>query len=194
MRIFIAGGSGVIGVRLVPLFVGMGHVVSAMTRSPSNADLLRSLGAEPLVCNVFERSSLCAAMLTFCPDVVVHQLTELPDDPSRIAEFASANSRIRREGTANLLVAARGAGADRVIAQSVAWTLPGDSGAAVMDLEDQVLSSGGVVLRYGRFYGPGTYFSEELPPPPRIHVDVAAARTVSSLDAPPGIITITEQC
>lgn len=158
MRALLAGGSGVIRVRLIPLLVGAGHVVAGMTRSPGKADALRSLGAEPVVCDVFDPVSLREAMLAFRPDVVLHQLTDLADDRARIPELGAANNRMRREGTANLLAASRAAGAHRLIAQSVAWTLPGDGGAAVMDLERQVLSTGGVILRYGQFYGPGTYF------------------------------------
>ena len=192
MRVFLAGGSGVIGVRLIPLLVGAGHVVAGMTRSTSKVDALRSLGAEPAVCDVFEPVSLREAMLGFRPDVVLNQLTDLPDDPARIPECGAANNRMRREGTANLLAAARAAGADRLIAQSVAWTLPGDGGAAVLDLERQVLAFGGVILRYGQFYGPGTYFGSAPPPPPRISLGEAAARSVAALDAPPGVITIVE--
>ena len=193
MRVFLAGGSGVIGVRLIPLLVGAGHVVAGMTRSAGKADALRSLGAEPVVCDVFDPASLREAMLAFRPDIVLHQLTDLPDDRARIPELGAANNRMRREGTANLLAAARAAAAHRLIAQSVAWTLPGDGGAAVMDLERQVLSTGGVILRYGQFYGPGTYFGSNPPPPPRIRVDEAAARTLAALDAPRGVITIVEE-
>lgn len=78
------------------------------------------------------------------------------------------------------------------MAQSVAWELGGDAGAAVQEHERAVLDSGGVVLRYGQFYGPGTYFEDEAPSPPLIHVDEAARRTVPALDAPPGLILVTE--
>ena len=79
-----------------------------------------------------------------------------------------------------------------MLAQSVAWTLPGEGGAAVLDRERQVLAAGGVVLRYGQLYGPGTYHEQALPEPPRIHVDEAARRTVDSLAVPPGIVLLTE--
>jgi len=78
------------------------------------------------------------------------------------------------------------------MAQSVAWALGGDAGAAVREHESAVLDAGGVVLRYGQFYGPGTYFEDEEPTPPRIHVDEAARRTLPALDAPAGLILITE--
>ena len=106
--------------------------------------------------------------------------------------FRAANARIRRQGTANLLAAARAAGATRFLAQSVAWRLDGDGGAATEELERSVLAAGGVVLRYGQFYGPGTYHEQAPPPPPRVHVDQAARRTVAALEAPTGVLTIVE--
>src|SRR5205814_1090120 len=107
-------------------------------------------------------------------------------------EFREANARIRREGTRNLLAAARAAGAEHFLAQSVAWPLPGDAGAAVEELERSVLEAGGVVLRYGQFYGLGTYYEQAPPPPPRVRVDEAARRTVEALGATSGVITIVE--
>ena len=127
MRIFLAGATGVIGVRLVPLLVDAGHDVAGMTRSPGKAGLLEELGAEPVVCDVFEAEGLREAVTAFRPSVVMHQLTDLPDDPARIAETAAVNARIRREGTSNLLAAARAAGAPEFIAQSVAWQLSGEA-------------------------------------------------------------------
>ena len=189
---FVAGASGVIGVELVPLLVAAGHEVTGMTRSPEKADRIRTLGAEPVVCDVFDVRALRHAVASFGPDAVVHQLTDLPDDPARIAEYGPANARIRREGTRNLLDAARAVGARRFVAQSVAWELPGDAGAATRDMEATVLDAGGVVVRYGQFYGPGTYHESERPPPPRIHVADAARRTLPALTAPSGIIVVAE--
>ncbi len=125
----------------------------------------------------------------FRPDAVVNELTDLPDQPSPSND---ANARIRREGTRNLLAAAKAAGASRFVAQSIAWKLPGDAGAAVSDLERLVLAADGVVLRYGRLYGPGTYYESDKPEPPRIHVDEAARRTVPALDAASGIIDVKD--
>ena len=99
---------------------------------------------------------------------------------------------MRREGTANLLAAARAAGASRFLAQSVAWELSGASGAAVEELERATLDVGGVVLRYGQFYGPGTYHEDEPPTPPRIQIDEAARRTVAALEAPSGIVELVD--
>jgi nucleoside-diphosphate-sugar epimerase len=189
MRIFVAGATGVIGVRLVPLLVTAGHDVAAMTRSPQKVDSLRALGAHPVVCDVYDTVALREAVTAFRPGRVIHQLTDLPDDRAHVQAFRDANSRIRREGTRNLLAAARAAGAPGILAQSVAWQFSGDAGAATADLERMVLEAGGVVLRYGQFYGPGTYH-ETAPPPPRIHIDEAARRTVDALAAPTGVIVI----
>jgi uncharacterized protein YbjT (DUF2867 family) len=192
VRVFVAGATGVIGIRLVPLLVAAGHEVAGMTRSPGKVALLRDLGADPVVGDIFDAGALRAAVVAFGPDAVVHQVTDLPDDEQRIAEFGESNARVRREGTANLLIAARAADVSRFVAQSVAWPLEGRGGEAVAALERAVLAADGVVIRYGRLYGPGTYYPEQLPPPPRIHVDEAARRTVATLDAPSGVILAVE--
>ena len=192
MRIFLAGATGVIGVRLVPLLVAAGHVVAGMTRSQEKGDGLVAIGAEPVVCDVYDAEALREAVVAFGAEMVIHQLTDLPDDEASIPGFEAANARIRREGTRNLLAAARACGASRIMAQSVAWELGGDAGAAVREHERAVLDAGGVVLRYGQFYGPGTYFEDEEPTPPRIHVDEAARRTLPELEATSGLILITE--
>jgi uncharacterized protein YbjT (DUF2867 family) len=193
MRIFLAGATGVIGVRLVPRLVAAGHVVVGMTRSPDKVDLLRELGTEPVVCDVYDRERLCEIVSAFQAECILHELTDLPDDASRIRELGARNARIRREGTRNLLAAAEMAKARRFLAQSVAWELPpGDGADAAAELERSVLDAGGVVLRYGRFYGPGTYYEQEVPPPPRVHIEEAAARTATVLDAPSGIITVVD--
>ena len=189
MRVFVAGASGVLGTRLVPLLVAAGHEVAGMTRSAWKAEGLRVSGAEPIVCDAFDAVALREAVVSFAPEVVVNELTDLPDHPASTNE---PNARMRREGTRNLLAAAEAAGASHFVAQSVAWQLPGDAGAAVGELETRVLAAGGVVLRYGRLYGPGTYYEGDKPDPPRIHVDDAAPRTVPTLDAPSGIIDVTD--
>ena len=190
MRIFLAGASGVIGVRLVPLLVRAGHDVAGMTRTPAKVDTLRGLGADPVVCDVYDTDALRTAVLAFDPDLVLHQLTDLPDDEASAAG-SSANARMRREGTRNLLTAAGAAGGGRFVAQSVAWDPPGDGALAKAELERMTLEAGGVVLRYGRFYGAGTYH-EEPPAAPRIQIDEAARRTVELLDVPSGIYPVVE--
>jgi nucleoside-diphosphate-sugar epimerase len=193
MRIFVAGASGVIGTRLVPLLVADGHAVAGMTRSRHKADLLRELGAEPVVCDVLDADALTRALIAFAPDIVFHQLTDLPDNAADIPAFSERNNRIRGEGTRNLLAAAAAASAGPVIAQSVSWELPGDSGrAATAEHECAVLQAGGVVIRYGQLYGPGTYYEAAPPEPPRVHVDDAARQTVPAVGVPAGITIVVD--
>ncbi|MBF6240657.1 NAD-dependent epimerase/dehydratase family protein [Nocardia otitidiscaviarum] len=192
MRIFLAGATGVLGGRLVPLLVAAGYRVAGMTRSADKAAELTAAGAEPVVCDVYDTAALIAAVTAFAPDLVMHQLTDLPDDPERIAQARAANARIRTEGTANLLAAAATVGTPRVIAQSVAWELGGEGQQAAEFLEESVLAADGVVLRYGRFYGPGTYNPDSMPDDPRIHVAEAAARTLLALDLTPGVYRLVD--
>ncbi|HUZ54838.1 MAG TPA: NAD-dependent epimerase/dehydratase family protein [Streptosporangiaceae bacterium] len=190
MRIFIAGASGVIGIRLLPLLVTAGHTVAAMTRSPGKAGRLRELGGEPVVCDVFDAGALTLAVTAFQPDVVFHQLTDLPDDAAQIAAFAARNNRIRGEGTRNLIDAAAALRA-RVIAQSISWEIPASS-TATSEHERMVLGAPGVVIRYAELWGPGTYYESEPPAPPRIHVDDAARLTLPALDVPAGVTMVID--
>jgi nucleoside-diphosphate-sugar epimerase len=192
-RIFLAGASGLIGQRLVPLLVEAGHAVAGMTRSPGKAQLLQALGAQPVVVDVFDREALIAAGVEFAPDIILNELTDLPDDVDRIAEFGALNARIRTEGNQNLIDAARASGSPKILAQTVAWELPdGPDARAVEQLESSVLAEGGVVLSYGQFYGPGTYNENGVPAEPRVQIDRAAERTVELLDALSGVVTITD--
>jgi uncharacterized protein YbjT (DUF2867 family) len=177
MRIFLAGATGVIGTRLVPLLVEAGHVVAGMTRS--QPQLVDRLGAVPVVCDVYDPPAVGDAVQRFAPDLVLHQLTDLPDDVGRLEAARPANRRIRTEGTRNLLAAAHGV---KTVAQSTAFP------AATEEHEQLVLDSGGVIVRYGYFYGRGTWYQDHRPPTPRVQVDDAAQRTVEALDAPPGTI------
>ena len=193
VRVFLAGASGVIGQRLIPRLVEAGHVVGGLTRSSSKTELLRHLGAEPILCDVFDREALVQAVRDFKPDVVLNELTDLPDDVAQISEFTGLNARIRTEGNRNLIEATRRSGSPKILAQSVAWQLPdGPDAHAVAELERSVLAEGGVVLRYGQFYGPGTYNEQKLPNEPRVQIDRAAERTVETLSAPTGIVVIID--
>lgn len=192
MRIFLAGASGVLGTRLVPLLIAAGHEVAGMTRSAEKAGRLAAAGAEPVVCDAFDADGLTVAVTAYGPDLVMHQLTDLPDDAALLPEGRAANARIRRDGTANLLAAARAAGVSRFIAQSVAWEMTGEGQDAKEFLERSVLAANGVVLRYGQFYGPGTYYPDTVPPAPRIGIDAAAERTADSLELASGIYELTE--
>lgn len=194
LRIYFAGASGAIGTRLLPLLLQAGHTVGAMTRSDANVGRLASMGTQPIVCDVFDRAALTRAVQAFAPDLVLHQLTDLPDELHDIPSSGSLlNARIRVEGTRNLIDAMTGLTQVRIVAQSVAWTMqPGPEADAVVALEEAVLAANGVVLRYGMFYGPGTYFEGELPPAPHVHIDTAAARTLEALNTPTGILTVVD--
>ncbi|TCM37170.1 SDR family oxidoreductase [Kribbella sp. VKM Ac-2568] len=193
MRIFLAGASGVIGQRLIPRLVQQGHVVGAMTRSAGKTELLRDLGAQAILCDVFDRETLIQAVVDFQPHVILNQLTDLPDDVTKIGDHVDLNARIRTEGNQNLIEAARKSGSPKILAQSVAWQLPdGPDALAVAELEASVLAEGGVVLSYGQFYGPGTYNEQGQPAEPRVHIDRAADRTVAVLGEPSGVVVIID--
>jgi uncharacterized protein YbjT (DUF2867 family) len=106
VRIFLAGATGVIGTRLIPLLVADGHVVAGMTRSAGRAGQVRDLGAEPVICDVYDAAALTAAMTGFRPDVVLHQLTDLPDDAS---DSPPPRPRIHLDDAARQTVATLGA-------------------------------------------------------------------------------------
>jgi nucleoside-diphosphate-sugar epimerase len=205
-RIFLAGAAGVIGRRLTPLLIAHGHEVWGATRSPDKSAFLRTLGASPVVVDVFDAEALAAAVLEAEPEIVIHQLTDLAtaQDPAKRSDALARNARIREEGTRNLVAAARNAGAWRLIAQSIAWAYApgprphnedhtldtdaeGDRGGSVRGveaLERQVLAAApmeGLVLRYGRLYGPGS--GADTPPgPPAVHVDAAAYAALLAID------------
>jgi nucleoside-diphosphate-sugar epimerase len=204
MRIFLAGAGGVIGRRLVPLLRQAGHTVVGTTRSQTKLDAIRSLGAEPVVVDVFEAAALARAVKAAGPDVVIHQLTDLPAAPGTPGYEAGLerNTRLRIDGTANLVAAAKAAGVRRLIAQSIAFVYapgeglrhendPLDIGAegvrkrtveGVVALERSVLSMPeGVVLRYGLLYGPGTWFEHEKRGKAALHVDAAAQAALLAL-------------
>jgi nucleoside-diphosphate-sugar epimerase len=183
MRVFVAGATGAVGARLVPLLVAGGHDVVAMTRSAAKARGLRALGAEPVVADGLDRAAVMTVLARSEPEVVVHEMTGLTGVTGVRdfdAQFALTN-RLRTEGTAHLLEAGRAAGARRFVAQSFGnWNYersgaaakseddPFDpdppahqrrSLAAIAQLEDAVLGAvelEGVALRYGNLYGPGT--------------------------------------
>jgi nucleoside-diphosphate-sugar epimerase len=184
MRVFVAGATGVIGMRAVRLLLDGGHEVSALARSEAKAERLRELGASVVAADVFDAELLRGAMAAAEPEVVVHQLTSLPDslDGRDAAAHFAENDRVRVDGTRALVDAAAAVGAARVVAQSIAFAYApvddwvkdesaplfldaptpwGSSVGAVAELERQVLESrgmDGVVLRYGTLYGPGTWY------------------------------------
>jgi nucleoside-diphosphate-sugar epimerase len=183
MKVFVAGATGALGKQLVPQLVARGHEVVGMTRSPDKQDLVRSLGARPVVADALDPDAVAQAVAQAEPDVIVHQLTALSGDfdMKHIGKFFALTNLLRTEGTDHLLAAGRAVGVKRFVAQSYAgWPgarsggpvkteedpldpAPPDAMRGTLDaiqyLEDAVTGAGwteGVVLRYGGFYGPGT--------------------------------------
>src|SRR4029450_13266137 len=120
MRIFLAGATGVIGTRLLRLMLAEGHVVAAMTRTKDKIEGLHAAGVTPVWRDVFDQRALTAAVKDFKPDLIVHQVTDLPDRIEQLADFLPGNNRVRSEGTRNLLAAAQAVNAPGLLAQSIA--------------------------------------------------------------------------
>ena len=237
MRVFVAGATGAIGKRLVPQLVEAGHQVTAMTRSKEKLGELYDLGAEPVVCDVFHAGRLGSVIAQAEPEAVINELTDLPQslNPRKLGEYYAANNRVRREGTRNLLSAARGAGVRRFLVQGAAyWYAPtggsvkteeaplyldapapiGPAVGTIKEVEEAVLSADGIegiVLRYGMFYGPGTWYAKDGDVGRQvrkrrypmighgegtfsfIHIDDAAAATVAALErARPGVYNVVD--
>jgi 2-alkyl-3-oxoalkanoate reductase len=186
MRIFVAGATGAVGKQLVPLLVGAGHDVVGTTTSPTKADAVRALGAEPVVLDLLDAKGVGQAVSGAAPDVVVHEATALAAVGGSLRKFDEAfaqTNRLRTEGTDNLLAAAKAVDVGKFVAQSYAGWPYAREGAAVKDegarldlnppsnarqtiaairqLEKSVVGAGGIVLRYGGFYGPGTSLAED---------------------------------
>jgi 2-alkyl-3-oxoalkanoate reductase len=180
MNIFLAGATGAVGRALVPKLLERGHTVTGTTRSPEKAEALRALGVTPVIVDGLDRDAVIAAVAAARPDAIVHEMTalsEMSDLRHFEREFAATN-RLRTEGTDNLLAAARAAGVARFVAQSYAgWPYERRGGPvkteddpldpappaqmratlqAIRHVEEAVTDAGGVALRYGGFYGPGT--------------------------------------
>jgi 2-alkyl-3-oxoalkanoate reductase len=235
MKVFVAGASGVVGRPTVRRLVAAGHDVVGTTRREERAAQLREAGAEAAVCDVFDAEALREVVVAARPEVVVHALTALPQRFDPKSDYLEETNRLRKEGTRNLVAAAEAAGARRIVAESVAffyepegdWVKgeeaplfrdpPGRFAAgrdALVSLERQVLEAEGpegVVLRFGWFYGPGTYYDrggsvadevEKRRYPvigkgqgtfSHIHVDDAAAAYVAALDrGSPGVYNVVD--
>jgi nucleoside-diphosphate-sugar epimerase len=216
MNVLVAGATGALGARLVPLLLARRHHVVGMTRSARKAAALRAAGAESMVIDVFDSAALSKGLADVRPNLLVHLLSDLPPGlpPDRMDEGTRRNARMRSEGTQNLVAAALGAGVRRMVAHSIAWMYapgpephaegdPLDVSAAgtraitvrgVADLERWVLSSPpiqGTVLRLGHLYGPGTGVGAA--DPPALHVDAAAAALLIAIeDEHPGIFNVAE--
>jgi nucleoside-diphosphate-sugar epimerase len=236
VRVFVAGATGAIGRPLVRQLAAAGHDVTGTTRSQARAALIAGDGGDPVVVDALDRDALLDAVVRSRPDAVVHQLTSIPDDlnPRQLAEAFEATNRLRTAGTRNLVEAAAAAGASRIVAQSIAFAYRPDGdeprteedeligsdapkdfrpvAAAVGELEEAVLGAGGIVLRYGHLYGPGTSYDPDggsiaarvrkrgFPIVgngagvfPFIHVDDAASATVAALErGAPGLYNVVD--
>jgi nucleoside-diphosphate-sugar epimerase len=185
MRVFLAGASGVIGPVLVPMLVKDGHQVSAMTRTPGKIDALEAMGADPVLCDVYDAERLRAAVVAARPEVVISHLTDLPQkfNPRKMKEAYARNDRVRGEGSRNLIAAAEAAGARRFLWQTVSfmtkpagppvldeaaplWTdAPGPVAGSIRLHEgmERLITGNpnveGIVLRFGFWYGPRTGFA-----------------------------------
>jgi nucleoside-diphosphate-sugar epimerase len=236
MRVFVAGASGAIGRPLVPRLVAAGHEVTGTTRSEERAEAIRAAGASAAVVDVFDAASLRGAVDEARPEVLVHELTSLPDRLDfRKEGIYDPTNRVRTEGTRILLDTAREAGVRRFVCQSIAFAYRPEGArvkteddalmdsaagpfagavATLHEMEGMVLDSPGmesVILRYGFFYGPGTYYGEggtttadvrrrRMPIVGKgtglfsfIHVDDAADATVAAVErGAPGVYNITD--
>jgi nucleoside-diphosphate-sugar epimerase len=216
VKIFLAGASGAIGRRLTPLLLAARHEVTGSTRSAETAHQLNAVGIRAVVVDVFDAAALRDAVVNARPEIVIHQLTDLPhivEDEAQLAASYPRNARIRTEGTRNLIAAAQAASARRFIVQSVAFgyapgaephseadpldTANGPRAVTVRaaaDMERQVLSSEmeAIVLRYGFFYGPGTWHADPVRKPP-VHIDAAAQATLMAVTrGGPGVYNVAE--
>jgi nucleoside-diphosphate-sugar epimerase len=236
MKIFVAGATGAIGRPLIAHLLARGHDVMALTRSFEKATTLMEQGVKPVVADIFDADVVKAAIAHAQPDAVIEQLTSLPKTYTResMSTAATLNHRIRLEGGANLLAAARAVGVRRYLRQSIAfWGIPGtgladeetpivfDASPAVAadaqvvtEIERRLLEASdleGIVLRYGFFYGPGTWFApdgdvanqvrqQQFPIVGKgtgvwswLHVEDAAIATVAAAEqGNPGIYLITD--
>lgn len=236
MRVLVAGATGAVGRPLVPMLLDAGHEVVALTRREESAERLRAAGAEAVVVDALDSERLREAALGARPDAVVDELTSLPRDYDlRRKDLYKATDRVRSQGTPVLLAAAREAGAQRYVVQSIAflyapegdwvkdedarpWTDAGppfrDSVEVLVRNERAVTTAPGVdglVLRYGFFYGPGTYFAPDGSIAEQVrtrrypvvgkgesrtsfvHVDDAAAATVAAVErGTPGIYNVVD--
>ena len=186
MKFFIAGGTGVIGRPLTKELLARGHSIVALIRSQDGAQALVERGIEPAVADVFDPDAVKAVLSRAQPEVVIEQLTALPKSYTAEAMKAAGplNTRLRLEGGANVLAAARAAGVRRYLRQSIAfWAVPGPGLAdeetplafdaspgvaadvrVVTELENRLLANPdieGIAMRYGFFYGPGTWFNPD---------------------------------
>ena len=205
-KIFIAGATGAVGIVLCRLIAEKGYTVFGMTRKKEKAALLSSLNIKPVVLNVYEQDKVEKQITDIKPDIIMHQLTDLPFGlpAEKMQQGLIDNQKIRDIGTANLVRAAKKTAVKRFIAQSIAFMYSkGEkpykenhmlASTALASFEKQVLNDAfsGIILRYGRFYGPRTGF-DNPPEGCRIHIEAAAYAALLAIDnGSAGIYNIAE--
>jgi hypothetical protein len=186
VRILMVGASGVLGRATLPHLGG--HEIVGTTRAPARRDAIAALGARPEIVDVYDPGALERLARAFEPEIVVNLLTDLAGG------VGPGNSRVRREGGPVVVAAARAGGARRLVVESIAFDLGGDAAAAVASLEEDALASGldALLLRFGRFWGPGTW-ATTVPAPPAIHVaDAGRCAAALILGGHPGIHVVAE--
>lgn len=205
-NILLAGASGAIGRRLCRLLLEDSWQVTGTTRSSERAERLRAMGVMPALVDVYDEEALKQVVAEARPDIVIHQLTDLPPglDPAKMEEGRIRNARIRDIGTRNLIAASVACGVQRMVVQSIAFMYaPGPtpyvetsplSSETLAAFEQQVLNAplAGIILRYGRLYGPGTGF-DQAPTETPLHVDAAAdAARLAVTHGQAGVYNIVE--
>jgi nucleoside-diphosphate-sugar epimerase len=233
MRVFIAGATGAIGLPIVRALRTLGHQVVGMTRAGPGVDRLRELGAEASSADAFDAEAVLEAIRSTEPDVVIDQLTWLPANPADVVRSLPNDTRLRREGSANLLAATQALGVRRYVMQSRGFFLGapqgrladeaagfrkdgpgvvGESIRVISDYEERVRAAAldGVILRYGFFYGPGTWYRPDGAIADQVrngeaviigegnavwsfvHIDDAVVATVGALSAEPGTYNVVD--
>ena len=234
MKIFIAGATGAVGLPLVRALRTLGHQVTGMTLAGPGVDRLRELGAIASTADAFDSKAVRDAIESAAPDVVIDQLTVLPANPADVIKSLPRDTRLHLEGGGNLLAAAEALRVERYVLQSRGFYLDapvgrlaeetarlrhdapgaiGESARVIGEYEQRVLSSPvlkGIVLRYGFFYGPGTWYRPDGAVAEQarkrevailgegnavwsfVHIDDAVSATVASLTAKPGIYNIVD--
>ena len=235
MKVFVAGATGAIGRPLVSALIAAGHEVIGLTSTDAGLQILKEKGASGVVANALDAQAIDAAMAKVKPDAIIEELTALPKDytPQEMRAAADRDRRLRLEGGRNVQKAARAAGAKRYIVQSTGFFYAYGPGLATetdplalsaspavsasvrtyTQVEERVLKEPdleGVALRYGFFYGPGTYHADngsisnqvrEQKYPvigsgqgvfSFVHVEDAAAATVAALECSPGIYNVVD--
>lgn len=235
MNVFVAGATGAIGRRLVPLLVKQGHHVTAIGRSSERLTRVEGAGIDTMVCDVLDAGAVARAVSTSAPEVVIDELTDLPAalKPRGLRSAYERNNRVRYEGGRNLLNAAEAAGVHRLILQSSAfWYVPrgpepkaedapffvearepvGKAVRTMKAVEERAQASSLEVsiLRYGLFYGPGTWYWHDGDVGRQVkarmfpmigngagvfsfvHIDDAAAATANAVTGPAGIYNVVD--